>query len=125
MVLHEITTICGALAIVIASGGCGSSGSGNAGGSSGSGGAGHHGGAGGTIDFGTGNSGGNGTTTKPPVGCGSVVTGTVRDFHAGLDFQCTNSGYVDPTNKACGPWDPEIVGALGSLIGPDRKPVYA
>jgi fibro-slime domain-containing protein len=88
------------------------------------GGAGGHGGD--TINFTTGGGGeSTGTGGTAPVGCGTTVTGTVRDFHAGGDFQCTNSGYVDNTGKECGPWDPAIVGALGSLIGPDRKPVYA
>ena len=95
------------------------------------------GGAGGVAQVGVGGSGGfvttttaggaghgGGSTTKPPVGCGTTVTGTVRDFHAGGDFQCSNSGYVDGTGKECGPWDPAIVGKLGSLIGPTRKPVY-
>ena len=61
----------------------------------------------------------------PPVGCGAVVTGTVRDFHAGGDFQCDNSGFTDAAKKECGPWDPAIVGPLGSPIGPKRRPVYA
>lgn len=68
---------------------------------------------------------GGGAGGKPPVGCGAVVTGTVRDFHAGGDFQCDNSGWVDAAHKDCGPWDPEIVGALGAKLGPDKKPVYA
>ena len=68
---------------------------------------------------------GGGAGGKPPVGCGTVVTGTVRDFHAGGDFQCSNSGWVDAANKDCGPWDPEIVGALGAPLGPNKKPAYA
>jgi fibro-slime domain-containing protein len=83
-------------------------------------------GNGGTVNLDGANGDGNGGTGgKPPVGCGNVVTGTVRDFHAGLDFQCTNSGYTDTTGKECGPWDPAIVGALGSAIGPNRKPAFA
>lgn len=70
-------------------------------------------------------SGGTGAGGKAPVGCGSVVTGTVRDFHAGGDFQCDNSGFSDAAKKECGPWDPDIVGALGAPIGPKRKPVFA
>ncbi|HQY60198.1 MAG: fibro-slime domain-containing protein [Myxococcales bacterium] len=62
---------------------------------------------------------------RPPEGCGSVVTGVVRDFRAGGDFQCTNSGYTDASGKECGPWDPDIVGRLGSRLGPGRKPVFA
>jgi fibro-slime domain-containing protein len=99
-------------------------------GAGGAGGAAHvasSGGAGGLLATGpggAGHGGGASTTTKPPVGCGATVTGVVRDFHAGGDFQCSNSGYVDGTGKACGPWDPSIVGALGSPIGPKRKPVY-
>ena len=78
------------------------------------------------LDGGSGDGNGQGGTAgKPPVGCGSVVTGTVRDFHAGVDFQCSNSGFNDTWNKDCGPWDPAIVGALGSPIGPNRKPVFA
>ena len=94
------------------------------------------------LDGGAGTSGSGGMISVPdggqagsggqaPVGCGSVVTGTVRDFHAGVpnaDFQCginAPAGFVDPGNKVCGPWDPEIVGKLGSPIGPGRKPVYA
>jgi fibro-slime domain-containing protein len=101
-------------------------GAGGANGSGTIGGAGAAGGAGGfltTSAGGAGHAGGGGTTT-PPVGCGTTVTGVVRDFHAGGDFQCSNSGYTDPTGKACGPWDPAIVGPLGSLIGPKRKPAY-
>ncbi|MBI5535385.1 MAG: fibro-slime domain-containing protein [Deltaproteobacteria bacterium] len=122
----------GATAIAV---GCGDSGDSSGGSSGGN-------GAGGTINIGgnagtggtmllDGSAGGDGTGQggsggKPPVGCGNVVTGTVRDFHAGVDFQCSgNSGYTDPFNKDCGPWDPAIVGALGSAIGPDRKPVFA
>ncbi len=63
--------------------------------------------------------------SRPPEGCGSVVTGAVRDFHAGGDFQCTNSGYTDTSGKQCGPWDPAIVGRLGARLGPKRKPVFA
>ncbi|MFO0758643.1 MAG: fibro-slime domain-containing protein [Byssovorax sp.] len=90
-------------------------------------GSGGHGGEGGSILTITTGTGGDvsGTGGKAPEGCGATVTGVVRDFHAGGDFQCTNSGYVDMTGKECGPWDPAIVGPLGALIGPQRKPVYA
>jgi len=109
-------------ALVLALLGCGSGS-----GTNGTSGAGGHGGAGGGLfTLTTGSTGGSaGTGAKPPVGCGAVVTGTVRDFHAGGDFQCNNSGFNDTSGKVCGPWDPAIVGALGSLIGPNRKPVYA
>lgn len=79
-------------------------------------------GAGGGVQIGGSNGGGG---SLNPTGCGSTVTGTIRDFHAGGDFQCSNSGYVDTTQKECGPWDPAIVGALGSPLGPKRKPLFA
>lgn len=114
---------------------CGSSSEDSATGTQGSGGAtaGSGGAAAGTAGTGGGFVGGGaagasgsvGTGGKAPVGCGSVVTGTVRDFHAGGDFQCDNSGFTDAAKKVCGPWDPEIVGALGAAIGPKRKPVFA
>lgn len=85
-------------------------------------------GSGGSISLaGSGGSSGSGAAGSgvPPVGCGSVVTGTIRDFHTGGDFQCSNSGYTDPEQKECGPWDPAIVGPLGSALGPGRKPAFA
>ena len=101
-------------------GGSGAGGTIAIGGAAGSGGAMNVGGNAGAAGGGQGGSGG-----KPPVGCGNVVTGTVRDFHAGVDFQCNNSGFTDTWNKDCGPWDPAIVGPLGSAIGAGRKPVFA
>lgn len=101
---------------------------GSVGGTGGKGGASGKGGAGGGVSLGgtgAGTGAGAGGGSKPPEGCGSVITGTVRDFRAGGDFQCSNSGYVDAAQKECGPWDPAIVGALGSPLGPKRKPVFA
>lgn len=130
----------------LAAGACGSDEDGDsagpgAGGSSASGGSGGGtSGTGGTIllDSGTGGSGGSGTSeagvggsggTDPLTGCGSNLTGIVRDFRAEHpDFECTKQNptpYTDPYDKDCGPWDPMIVGALGSSIGPERKPSYA
>jgi fibro-slime domain-containing protein len=117
--------------------GCGSGGSDA--GSAGTGGSGTatggQGGSGGFINTDSGiggsgaSSGSGGAGGQPHAGCGDTVTGTVRDFHAGHpDFQCEVTGppgFVDVGNKDCGPWDPLIVGPLGSIIGPDRKPVYA
>ena len=122
--------------------GCGSSdddantaGTGAASGSGGSGGGSS--GTGGTlnIDSGIGGSsaaesgvGGSGGT-DPLTGCGSNLTGIVRDFRSDHpDFECSKEvpePYTDPYGKDCGPWDPAIVGAIGSLIGADRKPAYA
>ncbi len=85
--------------------------------------------AGGTI--GTGGNGGTGTGGAGGLGqgCGSTVIGIGRDFKTTHpDFECTKDRvqgkYTDPVGKDCGPWDPDIVGALGSAIGPNRKPVY-
>ncbi len=94
--------------------------SGSTGGAGGSGGVLNVGGSAGDVDGSVGGTGG-----QAPVGCGNVVTGTVRDFHAGVDFQCNNSGFTDTYQKDCGPWDPAIVGALGSSLGSDQTPVYA
>jgi fibro-slime domain-containing protein len=71
----------------------------------------------------------DGGAHDPLTGCGSNLTGVVRDFRADHpDFECskqTPTPYTDPSNKVCGPWDPQIVGAIGSAIGPNRKPAYA
>ncbi|MCS6901217.1 MAG: fibro-slime domain-containing protein [Myxococcales bacterium] len=87
------------------------------------------GGAGSSVAVGgSGGAGGGGGAAgglNPPASCGSVVTGTIRDFRAGGDFQCNNSGFVDTAQKNCGPWDPAIVGPLGAALGPKRKPVFA
>lgn len=99
-------------------------GGGKAGGS-GSGGSLNLGGSGGSSASG----GGGGTSgADGGLGCGQVV-GVVRDFRSSHpDFECTKDSpyaWVDPSNKDCGPWDPAIVGSLGSDIGPNSKPVYA
>ena len=71
----------------------------------------------------------DGGATDPLTGCGSNLTGVVRDFHADHpDFECSKqvpTPYTDPFGKVCGPWDRGIVGAIGSAIGPNRKPAYA
>lgn len=77
------------------------------------------------TEGGVGGSGG----TDPLTGCGSNLTGIIRDFHSSHpDFECTKeypTPYTDPYGKDCGPWDPHIVGAIGSPIGPNRRPAYA
>ncbi len=83
-------------------------------------------GTGGTspLDGGVGGSGG----TDPLTGCGSNLTGIVRDFQSDHpDFECTKDSptpYTDPYDKECGPWDPMIVGPIGSPIGSERKPAF-
>lgn len=107
----------------------GSSGSAaNGGSASGGGGTTFSGGSGGSLSLpDAGDAGGGTGGIDPLTGCGSNLTGTVRDFRSDHpDMQCTkqNPPYTDPANKECGTWDPQIVGAMGSLIGSDRKPVY-
>jgi fibro-slime domain-containing protein len=116
--------------------GCGSNDdSGGAAGTAGaSGGTGGTAGSGGTtmLDAGIGGSaateagvGGSGGS-DPLTACGSNLTGIIRDFRSDHpDFECTKSGYTDPHGKDCGPWDPQIVGPIGSPIGPNRKPSFA
>ena len=122
-------------------GGCGGSDDASAGGSGGSSASGGSGGgtsgSGGTsvLDASSGGSGGDeggvggSGGTDPLTGCGSNLTGIVRDFRSDHpDFECTKetpTPYTDPYNKDCGPWDPMIVGPLGSPIGPNRKPNFA
>jgi fibro-slime domain-containing protein len=107
----------------------------NNGGGGGGGGKGGSGGAGGSLNLGgsggssaSGGGGSGGGAADAGVGCGQVV-GVVRDFRSSHpDFECTKDNpikFVDPSNKDCGPWDPVIVGPLGSAIGPKSKPVYA
>lgn len=119
----------------LAAGGCGADDGGSSAGSAGS--AGGSSGTDGTTvldagpagsgesEAGTGGSGGPDPLTR----CGSNLTGIVRDFRSDHpDFECTKDNptpYTDPYDKNCGPWDPMIVGAVGSPIGPDRKPAYA
>jgi fibro-slime domain-containing protein len=106
----------------------GKSGAGAGGGAAGAGGGAGSGGGGGSVAVGGSSGAGNGGAAgglNPPASCGSVVTGTIRDFRAGGDFQCNNSGFVDEAQKDCGPWDPAIVGPLGAALGPKRKPVFA
>lgn len=104
----------------------------NAGGGSGKGGSGA---SGGTLNLGggggssaSGGGGNGGSAADSGVGCGQVV-GVVRDFRSSHpDFECTKDNpvkIVDPSNKDCGPWDPSIVGPLGSAIGAKSKPAYA
>lgn len=95
----------------------------------GSGGGSAAGGSGGAIATGGGGSGGSAASGGSGVGCDGKVTGTFRDFRASHpDFECTKSqpyAWSDPENKDCGPWDPAIVGALGTPLGADDKPTYA
>lgn len=125
----------------LVAGGCGSDdgdaddGSGGSSASSGSGGGSSGSGGSGVLDAGPAGSGGSEAGTggsggsDPLTGCGSNLTGIIRDFRSDHpDFECTKESptpYTDPYGKECGPWDPMIVGALGSPIGPDRKPAYA
>lgn len=122
-------------AIGLAPQGCGGDDDGNTASNAGGGGSGGAGGSGtGGINVGgSGNSGTGATSGTGGIdggtGCGTV-TGIGRDFKTTHpDYECTKSNpqgtYTDPYNKDCGPWDPAIVGALGSPIGSDGKPVYA
>lgn len=122
-----------AFVLVTASAACGSEddGGSSGGGASGTGGI-HLGGSGGSVLLGgaagTGAGGSGGGAADAGLGCGQVL-GVVRDFRSShADFECSKDSpvkVVDPEGLNCGPWDPEIVGPLGSAIGPKSKPVYA
>jgi hypothetical protein len=123
----RITRLLAAAALgALGSAGCGSDDSGTAD-NSGTGGSGNHGG-GINVGGGAGIAAGGTAGSAGAATCGSNVIGVARDFRASHpDFECTKtSPYVwnDPSNKDCGPWDPAIVGALGSAIGANAKPVY-
>jgi fibro-slime domain-containing protein len=114
--------------------GCGGGDEGESAGNGGGGGSGGGKGGGGGLALGGGGSGGGtgasaGTGGDAGPSCGQVV-GAGRDFKTSHpDFECTKDRaqghFVDPYDKDCGPWDPAIVGALGSALGADAKPVYA
>lgn len=114
---------------------CGSDDDGGASNGSGGGSGKGGGGSGGSINLGgsggssaSGGGGAGGSAADAGLGCGQVL-GVVRDFRSSHpDFECnkdTPVKVVDPMNLDCGPWDPAIVGPLGSAIGPNSKPVYA
>lgn len=116
--------------------GCGESDDGGSAGNAGGKGGGGAGGSGGISLGGSGGTAAGSGTGGSSVGgadsgsgCGTVK-GIARDFRtAHPDMECTKSRaqgtYNDPYNKDCGPWDPAIVGALGTALGADSKPVYA
>lgn len=131
--LSSMTAVlCATLGLSVACGSDDDGGSsGNAGGGSGKGG----GGSGGAINLGgsgggsaSGGGGSGGGAADAGLGCGQVL-GVVRDFRSSHpDFECnkdTPVKVVDPSNLDCGPWDPAIVGPLGSAIGANDKPAYA
>lgn len=128
---RSLAALAASLGLVVA---CGSD-DGDASGSGGGGGKGGSGGGGGSLNLGgsagsgaNGGGGSGGSAADAGLGCGQVV-GVVRDFRASHpDFECSKDSpvkVVDPDAKDCGPWDPAIVGPLGSAIGPKSKPLYA
>lgn len=104
----------------------------NFGGSSSGGGSGS-GGSGASIATGGSGGGSGGAAASAGAGnqpgCEGKVTGRARDFRSSHpDFECTKASpyaWTDPSNKDCGPWDPAIVGPLGTPLGSDDKPVFA
>ncbi|GMV13522.1 MAG: hypothetical protein AMXMBFR56_17460 [Polyangiaceae bacterium] len=126
----RFSSMTAALAALVAA--CGSDDGESASNTGGGGGKGGTGGSGGAINLGgaggSSASGSGGSAADSGVGCGQVK-GVVRDFRASHpDFECnkdTPVKVVDPDNKDCGPWDPAIVGPLGTAIGPNSKPAYA
>jgi fibro-slime domain-containing protein len=118
-----VASLCFSLAVAACVSACGGSDDGTTASSGGTGGI-NVGGSGTGASTGTGGFGADAGT-----GC-AVVTGIGRDFKSSHpDFECTKDNpqgkYTDPYNKDCGPWDPAIVGPLGTALGADGKPVYA
>jgi fibro-slime domain-containing protein len=107
---------CSSLSLLVA---CGSSDE-DDGGSLGGGGNGSGNGTGGTVVLGSGGSGNGGITGNPVTDTDGKLTGTIRDFHE--DFP--DMEMFGKTDHAAYHREPGVMGPLGALIGPERKPAY-